>query len=690
MCRVCHKTFANVYRLQRHMISHDESTDLRKFKCPECGKAFKFKHHLKEHIRIHSGEKPFECSNCGKRFSHSGSYSSHMTSKKCWVVNMKIRNKESPKTNGDQDEENMQPKETNGVDLQKALLAGQYPPFLPFPNVANVYMAHMNGSRPYNLPYAYPASLLNPMLTGIHGNFNFVLGDKEQKLDAKLVEALQQEKNKVKEEQKDTDENQNEATLDTNKEEPEKDQDKKETEEKEDPEKQANPDMAAVKKILQNIDATVNHQQQAQDDKSAITRLGPEDERNEDGSLTCRFCKSTFSSPVELHQHERYLCKHNQEIQGGSARSKTNGEVSPVPGDKPEDDASSETSSVEREGRQYHVRSWFSEEQRALLRDHYKKNPRPDKFELTQVALQLGLPKRVVQVWFQNTRAQDKRKGIHIPPASATKNNSWNSSSSTKVPSAPYIPIVPQVPFSSVPTSHPMFYANKANGQVRPQSTYSPPSTSMNTSPINTSMSTSFNMQMEPLDLSFKKGESPCRSGDEGEGLEVLNLSKKSEEKDKEGLGIHSIQDSIKDSAVVKLMQEEGLIGEEHLSSPSSRGTPVPPGAIPRSREPTPAASPHSHSQEMVYPQRGSPYLHSPGHDSDIGSPPSLESSFNSSFSLDGAKRARKKSWRQVSCYVSTPCVAFLTSHNIQYNNICTDYTQLSTKMFLQFAFELP
>ena len=63
----------------------------RKFKCPECGKAFKFKHHLKEHIRIHSGEKPFSCQHCGKRFSHSGSFSSHMTSKKCLLGTTRMR-----------------------------------------------------------------------------------------------------------------------------------------------------------------------------------------------------------------------------------------------------------------------------------------------------------------------------------------------------------------------------------------------------------------------------------------------------------------------------------------------------------------------------------------------------------------------------------------------------------------------
>lgn len=38
---------------------------------------------MQEHSRIHSGERPFTCVHCGKSFSHSGSYSSHMTSKKC-------------------------------------------------------------------------------------------------------------------------------------------------------------------------------------------------------------------------------------------------------------------------------------------------------------------------------------------------------------------------------------------------------------------------------------------------------------------------------------------------------------------------------------------------------------------------------------------------------------------------------
>ncbi|XP_068612356.1 zinc finger E-box-binding homeobox 2b [Brachionichthys hirsutus] len=457
-CPLCSYSFAYRTQLERHMATHKPARDQhqllnqaagnRKFKCTECGKAFKYKHHLKEHLRIHSGEKPYECPNCKKRFSHSGSYSSHISSKKCiGLIAVNGRMRSNVKTGSSPTSASSSPTNSAITQLRHKLENGK-PLGLPehnnhlnikaepldFNDYKLMMTSHgfaasgpfMNGGMGGNSPLGvhHNSTAQSPLqhlgLGGLEsqllcypGPFGNNLSEVQkvlqivdntvcrQKMDCK-PEELSKLKAYMKELGSQVEEQKQMLT-------------------------QAGPQAGlplinhngATKSIIDYTLEKVNEakaclQSLTTDSKRQIGNIkrerpnhvleGGADEKVQETILftpyACQYCKESFPGPIPLHQHERYLCKMNEEIKAVL---------------QPSENLMANKAGVFMENNAHFPPSMFPEkglhaplnpyrDHMSVLKAYFAMNMEPNAEELLKISIAVGLPQEFVKEWFEQRK----------------------------------------------------------------------------------------------------------------------------------------------------------------------------------------------------------------------------------------------------------------------------------------------
>ncbi|XP_029461277.1 zinc finger E-box-binding homeobox 2 isoform X1 [Rhinatrema bivittatum] len=452
-CPLCSYTFAYRTQLERHMVTHKPGRDQhqmltqgagnRKFKCTECGKAFKYKHHLKEHLRIHSGEKPYECPNCKKRFSHSGSYSSHISSKKCiGLISVNGRMRNNIKTGSSPNSVSSSPtnsaitqlrhKLENGKPLgmseQSGLLKIKTEP-LDF----NDYKLLLASSHGFNGPSPFMngglgATSALEIHTSAQGSMQHLGVGMEAPLLgypsnlSEVQKVLQIVDNTICRQKMDC-KSEEISKL--------KGYHMNETGSQLEEQGVTSPGIppvglpvvshnGATKSIIDYTLEKVNEAKAClqslttdsrrqlsnikKDKLRTLIDLVSEDKMLENHNITssfsCQFCKESFPGPIPLHQHERYLCKMNEEIKAVLQPNEN------MALNKPGVFADKQTLLLSSVLSEKGMTSPFNpyKDHMSVLKAYYAMNMEPNSDELLKISIAVGLPQEFVKAWFEQRK----------------------------------------------------------------------------------------------------------------------------------------------------------------------------------------------------------------------------------------------------------------------------------------------